>query len=179
MAPAGIVAVGDMNATAGLLLVNVKVVSVSCAAAIATRAVAPPEPVVCATSIDQSEGGTAGSSVTRFVTETPFHVAVIVTGVATATWLVWMANGRKKLPPGAVTVAGTTASGELLDRVMVAPPAAMLPLNAIVAPPVAPPVTRFGDGPMFLSDVGSTVKTVDTAAPPYDAVTVAAVDVAT
>ncbi|MDT7549861.1 MAG: hypothetical protein QOE84_2255, partial [Actinomycetota bacterium] len=121
IAPAEIRAVGDMNATAGLLLVNVKVVSVGCTAAMATRANAPCDPVVCVTSIVQSDGGTAGSRVSWLVTEMPFHVAVIVTGVVTATWLVWIENGWKKLPVGAVTVAGTTASGELLDRLMTAP----------------------------------------------------------
>lgn len=88
--PAGIVTVGAIQAMLGSLLVRVKVTSVVCIAAMATRADEPCDPMVVTGSTVHSAGGTPGSSVSWCVTCSPFQLAVIVTVVATATALVAM-----------------------------------------------------------------------------------------
>src|SRR5262249_60845387 len=74
----------------------------------------------------------------------PCHVAVIVTGVLTATLAVGIVKGAEKLPPGTVTMAGGDAAGELLDSVTMAPPGGAWPFNITLPPDNAPPLELDG-----------------------------------
>jgi hypothetical protein len=177
--PAGMVTVGDMNATSGLLLVRLNVVSVVCSSAIAIRAVEPSPPVVVVRSIVHTSGGTPGRRVIGKDTSLPFQLAVIVTVVVVSTALVGMRNWPKKAPSARVTVAGGTASGELLVTATAAPPAGALPFKAICAGAGLPPVMEFGEGPSSFNDGGSTVIGTVAVDPAYVPVMTASVDAVT
>jgi len=82
---------------------------------------------------------------------------VIVTVVGTDTTLVAMVKSCEKPPGGTLTVAGGTASGELLVIVTAAPALGAAPFRPTNAEATAPPVIWFGEGPTSFSDGGVTV----------------------
>jgi len=110
------------------------------------------------------------------------YVAEIVTGVAELTELVVMVNaGDTVVPAATVTEAGTVAAaGLLLISVTTAPPAGAGPLSVTVFNVVdVPPSTDVGDRFTAAGLGASTVKVPGTVAPPYVAVIVTGVLVAT
>jgi len=78
-----------------------------------------------------------------------------------------------------VTVAGGTASGELLVSVTAAPAGGAAPFSVTNAVAGLLPVIRFGEGPTSFSDGGFTVTGTLAADPAYVAVMVAAVGAVT
>src|SRR5579863_2900491 len=89
--------------------------------------------------------GLGASTVNIAVAVAPPYVAVIVTGVITATAVVAIVNaGDTDAPAGTVTIAGTAAAALLLASVTTAPPAgassfSVTVFNVVIVPPSTDP----------------------------------------
>src|SRR6202008_4313970 len=120
-------------ATAGLLLVTWNTWSVVAGAAILMMAEELPDPLIVAGLSVMEEGWPCGVSVNCDCALVPFQFAVIVARVFAATEFVGTATANVELPAGTVATAGGMAEGELLARLMAAPPAGASPLIVISA----------------------------------------------
>lgn len=122
-----------------------------------TKAVDPPLPVTEAGLRVMADGWPCGVTVMLELTEAPFSVAVIVTGVLAVTLLACTAAATCEPAAGTLTLAGTVIAGELLERLSVTPAAGARPLMEIVAWPCPPPLRLLGFTMMDLIDIGRIV----------------------
>jgi len=102
----------------------------------------------------------------------PPYEADRVTGVAAVTALVVTVNVALVAPAATVTLAGTAAADELLERATTAPPLGAAPLSATVPVDCAPPFTVVGlrvTEDSATAPAGLTVSKVVTVVPPYEA----------
>ena len=117
-----------------------------------------PPPIVVAGKSVSDVGAAPGITVIGDWTVTPFQLAEIVTGVLAVTLLVATVNGAEKLPAGTITVDGTLAAGELLERLTTAPPGGAWPFSITIPPAGEPPLMLLGVIESDFSDGGCTMK---------------------
>src|SRR3954451_11714403 len=117
--------------------------------------------LVTAGSRVRSVGGGCGVSVVCAWTVTPFHVALMVTGVSWVTAFVPIEKDADPEPAATVTDAGGVAVALELVTLTTAPPAGACPLSMMIAPVVGPPLVRAGKPWTELRDGGLTANVVD------------------
>src|SRR3954469_551278 len=105
-------------------------------------------------------GAGCGVGVVGAWTVTPFHVALMVTGVSCVTAFVAIEKDADSEPAGTVTEAGAVAAGLDLVTLTTAPPAGACPLSMTIAPVVGPPLVRNGNPSTEARDGGLTVNVV-------------------
>jgi hypothetical protein len=145
-------------ATSGRELASENVTSPLRGSAAVTRPFDPCEPVVTVGSSVSEVGCGCGVRVVVAWTDTPFHVAVIVTVVFCDTWLVVMVKLADSTPAGTVTVAGGCTAGLELERLTTAPPGGACPFSITIPPLVTPPLCVAGTPSRLFNDDGLTVK---------------------